>query len=348
MKHFSVDSDTPLSNRKDEHLNINLSEDVRSSLSTGLERISFIHEALPEINLSDIDLSLTLFGKRLSAPILISSMTGGTQVSTEINERLADVAEKYNIAMGVGSQRVALENPSKANLFSEIRNIAPNILLCANIGAIQLNNGYSIGDCKKAVEMIEADALILHLNPMQEALQDDGNTNFFNLSKNIENICKYMAVPVIVKEVGWGISTRTAKILFDCGVSAIDVAGAGGTSWSQVEKYRSQNEATSQLASSFRGWGISTVESIRNVAEINSGMKIFASGGIQDGIDIAKCLALGSVLGGMAGKFLRASSNSSNHVSDLVKLTIDQIKLSMFCTGTQNLSKLSPSLLVEK
>jgi isopentenyl-diphosphate delta-isomerase len=317
-------------------------------LSTGLERISFIHEALPEINLSDIDLSLTLFGKRLSAPILISSMTGGTQFSTEVNERLAFVAEKDNIAMGVGSQRVALENPLKADLFSNIRKIAPNILLFANLGAIQLNNGYSISDCKKAVDMIYADALILHLNPLQEALQDEGNTNFAMLAKKIENLCKNMNVPIVVKEVGWGISKRTAKILYDCGVSAIDVAGAGGTSWSQVEKYRSQNEATSQLASTFRNWGISTVESIRNVADINSGMLIFASGGIQDGLDITKCLALGAVLGGMAGKFLRASGNSSNHVSDLVKLTIEQIKLSMFCTGTQNLSKLSPSLLVEK
>ena len=232
-------------------------------------------------------------------------MTGGTQFAKEINRRLADVAEKYNIAMGVGSQRVALENPSKAKLFSEIRKFAPNILLFSNLGAIQLNNGFSMGDCKKAVDMIDADALILHLNPLQEALQDDGNTNFSNLSKNIESICKNMAVPIIVKEVGWGISKRTAKILFDCGVSAIDVAGAGGTSWSQVEKYRTQNEATSQLASTFRNWGISTVESIRNVADINSGMKIFASGGIQDGIDIAKCLALGAVLGGMAGKFLQ-------------------------------------------
>jgi isopentenyl-diphosphate Delta-isomerase len=339
-------TDTTITQRKDEHIKVNLSNDVKSHRTTGLERLAFIHEALPEINLCDIDLSSKLFGKKISAPILISSMTGGTELSRQINQRLAKVANEFNIAMGVGSQRAGLENPDTSPSFSVIRKTAPNILLFANLGAIQLNNGYTLDHCKRAIDMIGADGLILHLNPLQESLQEEGNTNFAFLSKNIESICKNLTIPVIVKEVGWGISKRTAKILWDSGVSVIDVAGAGGTSWSQVEMYRSKKEISRQLALTFYEWGIPTVDSIKNVLVSAPGMKIIASGGLQSGLDITKCIALGAILGGMAGMFLQASSASTDRLRELIQLTIEQIRISMFCTGASSLSKLSASQLV--
>src|SRR5512138_1838788 len=220
----------PIDQRKADHIKINLEKDVRSTLTTGLERYHFIHEALPELDLKRVDPSLSLLGKRLAAPILISSMTGGTEEAGEINQRLAEAAQEVGVAMGVGSQRAALEHPEQTPTFSITRKVAPNILLFANLGAVQFNYGYGIDQCRRAVEMIQADALYLHLNPLQEAVQDAGDVNFAGLAKKIEEICKKLDVPVVVKEVGWGISERTAKLLESCGVAAIDVAGAGGTS----------------------------------------------------------------------------------------------------------------------
>jgi isopentenyl-diphosphate delta-isomerase len=240
----------PIDQRKADHIKINLEKDVRSALTTGLEKYHFIHEALPELDLERIETSLSLFGKRLAAPILISSMTGGTEEAGEINQRLAEAAQEVGVAMGVGSQRAALENPKETPTFAIARKAAPDILLFANLGAVQLNYGYGIDQCRQAVDMIQADALILHLNPLQEAVQDAGDTNFAELSKKIEEICQKLEVPVIAKEVGWGISERTARILADCGVVAIDVAGAGGTSWSQVEMYRAPDEFTARPMSS--------------------------------------------------------------------------------------------------
>ena len=228
----------PIDQRKADHIKINLEKDVRSALTTGLENYHFVHEALPELDLEEVDTSLRLFGKTLAAPILISSMTGGTADAETINLRLAEAAQEMKIAMGVGSQRAAIENPEQAKTF-QVRRVAPDILLFANLGAVQLNYGYGIDQCRKAVDMIGADALILHSNPLQEAVQDAGDTNFAGLAQKIEEICRKLEVPVIAKEVGWGISERTARLLGDCGVAAIDVAGAGGTSWSQVEMYLS-------------------------------------------------------------------------------------------------------------
>jgi isopentenyl-diphosphate Delta-isomerase len=293
----------PIEERKADHIKINLEQDVRSALTTELENYHFIHQALPELDLERIDPSLSLFGKKLAAPILISSMTGGTEEAGEINQRLAEAAQEVGVAMGVGSQRAALEHPEQTPTFSIVRETAPDILLFANLGAVQLNYGYGIDHCRRAVDMIGADALILHLNPLQEAVQDAGDTDFAGLAKKIEEICKKLEVPVIAKEVGWGISERTAKLLADCGISAIDVAGAGGTSWSQVEMHRAPDEFTRKLAATFIGWGIPTAESILNVKRVLPEITVFASGGIRDGLDIAKCVALGASLGGMAGNF---------------------------------------------
>jgi isopentenyl-diphosphate delta-isomerase len=322
-----------INQRKADHLKINLEKDVRSGLTSGLERYHFVHQALPDMDLEAVDTTLSLFRKILKAPILISSMTGGTMEAKTINQRLAEAAQTVGVAMGVGSQRAAIDNPDLATTFSIARKAAPDILLFANLGAVQLNYGYNIDHCRRAVDMIQADALVFHLNPIQEAVQAEGNTNFSGLAKKIENVCKRIEVPVIVKEVGWGISARTAKILAECGVAAIDVAGAGGTSWSQVEMHRAPDEFTRQLCSTFVDWGIPTVASILNVKNAAATMKVFASGGLKDGLDIAKCVALGAILGGMAGQFLKAAAISSEKVLELIILTKRQIQVAMFGAG---------------
>jgi isopentenyl-diphosphate delta-isomerase len=329
----------PIDRRKADHIKINLEQDVRSALTTGLERIHFPHEALPELDLERVETRLSLFGKPLAAPILISSMTGGTAEAERINLHLAEAAQATGIAMGVGSQRAALEHPEQAKTF-QVRRVAPDILLFANLGAVQLNYGYGIDECRKAIDMIQADALIFHFNPLQEAVQDAGDTNFARLSRKLEEICKKLEVPVIGKEVGWGMSERSAKLLADCGVSAIDVAGAGGTSWSQVEMHRAPDEFTRELASTFVGWGIPTVESILNVRKAARDLKILASGGLKDGLDIAKCIALGATLGGMAGRFLKAAVISPEKTIDRVKLTKRQIQVAMFAAGAGDLNAL--------
>ena len=336
----------PIDQRKADHIKINLEQDVRSALSSGLEKYRFNHEALPELDLERIDTTLSLFGKKINSPILISSMTGGTDAAKTINMRLAEAAQECGIAMGVGSQRAAIEHPEQAETF-QVRKAAPDILLFANLGAVQLNYGYGIDQCRRAVDMIQADALILHLNPLQEAVQDAGDVNFSGLAKKIEEVCKKIEVPVIAKEVGLGISERTAKLLADCGVSAVDVAGAGGTSWSQVEMHRAPDEFTRQLAGTFVGWGIPTAESILNVKRAIPEMTIFASGGLKDGLDIAKSITLGATLGGMAGQFLKAAAISNENVVEMMKLTMRQIEVTMFAAGVGTLEGLQVGKLIE-
>ncbi|MBI3163586.1 MAG: type 2 isopentenyl-diphosphate Delta-isomerase [Chloroflexi bacterium] len=337
----------PIDQRKSDHIKINLEQDVRSALTSGLEKYHFIHEALPELDLNRIDTSLNLFGKQLASPTLVSSMTGGTSEAETINLRLAEAAQECGTAMGVGSQRVAIENPEQARTF-QVRRVAPDILLFANLGAVQFNYGYGIDQCRRAVDMIQADALYLHLNPLQEAVQDAGDTNWAGLAKKIEEVCKKIEVPVIAKEVGWGISERTAKLLANCGVSAIDVAGAGGTSWSQVEMHRAPDEFTRHLAATFVGWGIPTAESIVGVKRAVPEMRVFASGGIKDGLDIAKCIALGATLGGMAGNFLKAAAVSTEKAVEMMKLTKRQIEVTMFACGAERIGELENRRLVKQ
>ena len=336
---------TPISERKSDHIRINLENDVRSGVTTGFENYRFFHRALPEINLEDVDLSLEIFGKRLRAPILISSMTGGTQEAAKINQNLAVAAQEAGIAIGVGSQRAAIEQPQLTPSF-QLRKFAPDILLFANLGAVQLNYGYGIQECRQAVEMIEADALILHINALQEAVQPEGDTKFKGLLKKIELVCKYLPVPVIAKEVGWGFSKKDARLLAEAGVAAIDVAGAGGTSWTQVEMYRAKSESQSRLASAFLDWGIPTSEAIVNVREAAPELIVFASGGLQTGIDIAKCIALGASLGGMASFLLKQAVNSLNDTIDRIDGIIRELKVCMFACGASQLNDLKTDLLV--
>ncbi len=340
---------TLISSRKADHIRINLQEDVRSGLSTGLERYRFTHQALPEFNLDDVDATLSLFERRLQAPILISSMTGGTPEAGAINRALAAAAQETGIAMGVGSQRAAIEHPELAATF-QMRQVAPDVLLFANLGAVQLNYGYGVDHCRRAVEMIAADALILHLNPLQEAVQPDGDTRFAGLLHKIEAVCKALraqGIPVIVKEVGWGISEQAARQLVDAGVSAINVAGAGGTSWAQVEMHRAQDESQARLAAAFLNWGIPTAESILQVRRAAPEIPIFASGGLRTGLDIAKCVALGATLGGMAVPFLKAAVHSIEVTVQTIHEVQREIKVAMFAAGAKNLKELQNTPLVK-
>ena len=339
MKPSRAENVANISTRKDDHIRINLNEDVRSGITTGLEDIRLVHNALPDTNFSQIDPSITFLGKRMRLPLLISSMTGGTETGENINRLLASAAENYGLAMGVGSQRIVLDDPGVATMFN-IRKYAPGILLFANIGAVQLNYGYSVEHCHKAVESIQADGLILHLNPLQEALQDNGNTDFSGILRKIESITSNLGKPVIVKEVGWGISSAVALQLKNAGVSAIDVAGAGGTSWSQVEMHRAPDALLERTAASFLSWGIPTVQSIRNVVEVAPGIPVIASGGLRNGIDLAKCIALGASLGGIAGHFLRAAAISSTELELLIEQVRSELLISMFVTGSKNLDEL--------
>jgi isopentenyl-diphosphate delta-isomerase len=338
---------TQTSTRKSDHIRINLEENVQSGLTTGLERYRFIHQALPEVNLEDVDLHLKLFGRQLNAPILISSMTGGTSEAAAINQTLATAAQEAGIAMGLGSQRAAIEQPELASTF-QVRSVAPDILLFANLGAVQLNYKYGVDQCQRAVDMIGADALILHLNALQEAVQPEGDTRFAGLLKKIEIVCRSLQVPVIAKEVGWGFSEQAAHQLFAAGVSAIDVAGAGGTSWTQVEMHRAKTESQARLAAAFIEWGIPTAEAIQNVRRAAPQLVVFASGGIRTGIDIAKCIALGATLGGMASPFLKAAARSVEDTIQTIEEIRREIQVCMFAAGAKNLNELSNTPLSGK
>jgi isopentenyl-diphosphate delta-isomerase len=332
--------------RKADHIRINLEEDVAfKKLTTGLENYFFMHQALPEINLSEVNTGTSFLGKQLSTPLLISSMTGGTPEASEINRILAEAAQTVGIAMGLGSQRAAIEDSGLAHTY-HVRQVAPDILLFANIGAVQLNYSYGLDHCLRAVEMCEADALILHFNALQEAVQPEGDGNFANLLGKVEQICRNLPVPVIAKEVGWGFAEETARRLANAGVAAIDVAGAGGTSWSQVEMYRAPTARHARVAGAFIDWGIPTAVSIQYCRRAAPNLPIIASGGISNGIDVAKCIALGANLVGFAGDFLRAANqNGVAGVIEMAETITDELRIAMFCAGAENIDALGSTPL---
>lgn len=337
-----MQDDAKIAKRKSDHISINLNQDVRSTQSAGFENYHFRHEAVPEISLDQVDTSTLFFGKRLVAPILISSMTGGAVHTRQLNEILATAAEKMQIAIGLGSQRVAIRHPETRPSF-QIRKFAPTTLLFANLGAGQLNDGFGIDECKLAVEMIEADALIFHFNTLMEAVQPEGNTDFSGLLPKLEKICANLGVPVIAKEVGWGIDYKTAKRLADAGVACIDVAGAGGTSWSEVEAYRNTG-IHKTVAHSFRGWGMPTAYCLESIANSDLDVPLIASGGLDNGIDLAKSLALGAALGGFARKLLYAADQSYDNLIEVLTEIELELKYTMFACGIKNINEFDHSL----
>jgi isopentenyl-diphosphate delta-isomerase len=335
------DSVRDIEQRKSDHIRINVEQDVRGKgITTGFEAYRFLHQALPEIDFGGVTTTCHVLGHSLGAPILISSMTGGVPRAAEINRTLAAAAQHFGLAMGVGSQRLALEQ-AQFEQYYRVRDAAPDILLFANIGAVQLNYGYGVEDCLRAVRMVEADALFLHLNPLQEAVQVGGNVNFGGLAARIHEVCHALPIPVVVKEVGWGISAEVAQLLVEAGVSAIDVAGAGGTSWSEVERHRGGSAHLQRVAGSFASWGISTVESLLAVRRAAPNLTVFASGGLRTGIDVAKAIALGASLAGLASPALRAAVQSETALHEELAAIIAELRTTMFCLGASTIGELS-------
>lgn len=340
--------DTTHRSRKLEHLRISLNEPVQFRETTnGLERYRFVHQALPNLALDEIVLATTFFNKPLRAPLLISSMTGGAAEAERINLTLAAAAQATGIAMGLGSQRAAIEDAALARTY-RVRRIAPDILLFANLGAIQLNYSYSIDQCRRAVEMIQADALILHLNAIQEAVQIGGNTNWKGLLAQIEKVCCALDVPVIGKEVGFGISEEAARQLASAGVAAIDVAGAGGTSWAAVEARRAPSPSARQLAEAFWDWGIPTAESLERARRGAPNLPLLASGGIRDGVEVAKCIALGASLVGFASPMLKLADQGVEAIIEGIQLIEAELRIAMFGIGARDLIALRDTKHLEK
>jgi isopentenyl-diphosphate delta-isomerase len=319
--------------RKARHIDICLDDDVRSALDPGWSAIRLRHEALPEIALADVDPSARFLHFRLRAPILISSMTGGTERAGEINRRLAAAAEAAGILLGLGSGRAMIENPELRASF-DVRATAPTAVIFANIGAVSLNYGIGIDQIRRLVADLGADGLFLHLNPLQEALQPAGDTNFRGLLAKIGGLCRALEVPVVAKGVGSGIAEGTVARLLDAGVAGIDVAAAGGTSWARVEGKRSGDGRREALAETFAGWGVPTADAVRALRARFPGVPLIASGGVRTGVEIAKALALGADLCGIALPFLAAADRSQAAVDDLIAELTDGLRIAMFATGS--------------
>lgn len=320
--------------RKAEHLRLALEDSVQLE-QTFFREYRFEHRALPEIDYRSVDPSREFLGRDLRAPLLISCMTGGAEEAGRINRNLAAAAEACGVAMGVGSQRAALEDPSLEWTFA-VRDLAPSVPLLANLGAVQLNHGYGVEECRKAVEMVDADALVFHLNPLQEAIQPEGDRNFRELLPRMAEVAEGLDVPVASKEIGCGISRDTARALADAGLRIVDVAGLGGTSWARIEGRRGRDASLGEL---FANWGIPTPRAIREVAALD-GLTVIGSGGLRSGLDVAKAVALGADLAGMAGPFLAPATESAERVAETVRRIVRELRIAMFCTGSLDLGEL--------
>lgn len=328
--------------RKDEHISICLEQPVQGQgITTGLEKWKFKHLSLPEINFSDIDLSTTLFGKQVATPLLISSMTGGTEQANRINHTLAAAAEQRGWSLGLGSMRVAIEHPELAYSF-QLRSYAPTIPIIANLGLVSLNYGIGIEQCRQVVALAEADALVFHMNSLQEVFQPEGDTNFAGLLRKLEAVIARLEVPVGVKEVGWGIDAEVRDRMLAIGVQFIDVAGAGGTSWSQVEHYRTHSAIQRAAATSFADWGIPTADCL---LELRDGMQqhtLIGSGGLHTGIDAAKVLALGADAAGFGRTLLShaVAAEDGQAINERLATIEYELKAAMFGIGARTIAQL--------
>jgi isopentenyl-diphosphate delta-isomerase len=333
--------------RKKEHVDIVVREDVRfRTKTTGLESVEFVHNALPELNFSEVTTSASFLGKTLKAPFMVSCMTGGYADALKINGALAAVCEESGIALGVGSQRQALEERTFHRTFSIVREHAPTIPVVGNIGAAEVVR-LGTDAAMRLVDLIRADALAIHLNPVQEFLQPEGNPDFRGVLGGIERLVRSLSVPVIVKEIGAGISASVAGRLLDAGVRIIDVAGAGGTSWAGVEILRRKNAPS---YAGFWDWGIPLAMSLRDVVRLRSAEKKFtviASGGVASGLDAAKCLALGADLVASARLFLvELHSSGKSGLRRLIAQWERELRGAMFLTGSRTVVDLRSAQLV--
>ena len=335
--------------RKSDHIKICLDQFAQAKKVTpGFEDIHFIHKALPEIDKKEIDLSTEFLGHKLAAPIIVGAMTGGTSEAASINSVIAETVESLQIGMGVGSQRAALEDQELEKTFAIARQKAPTAFLIANIGGVQLVNGYGIKEIKKTIEMIDADAIAIHLNALQEAIQPEGQTNFQGILKRISEITKVIDKPVIVKETGCGIAFEEAKKLENAGVKAIDVGGTGGTSFAAVEFFRTkgeENRIQHQLGDAFWDWGIPTVSSIVEIVQKVS-IPIIASGGVRCGLDIAKALAINASLSSIARPILRTAVCGVKETKNLLSFLMAELRTVMFLVGADKIEELTNTPLV--
>ena len=337
--------------RKAQHLDIVLKRDVGAhAVATGLDAIRFEHVALPEIALADVDLSTAFLNRRLAAPLLVSSMTGGPERADGINRAIAAASQRLGIAFGVGSQRVALEGGNaglaRGGFGRHLRDAAPDVPILANFGAAQLREWEGADMARRAVDMIGADALIVHVNPLQEAVQPEGDRDWRGLLDKLAALQRASPVPVIVKEVGAGISGTQAKRLWECGIRIIDVAGAGGTSWAAVEAERHDDPRMKAIAAPFRDWGIPTSAAIVDVRGACPSATVIASGGLRDGVDIAKSIRLGADLAGFAAGVLEAALAGGDALTDRLGILIEQLRIACFCTGSRTLADLRHARLV--
>jgi isopentenyl-diphosphate Delta-isomerase len=345
----STDSHSELEtikNRKKEGIDIPLKKGAQArTASTYLEFVRLVHNALPEIDYTDIETSCIFMDRRFSAPLIIDSMTGGTPEARKINERLGKLAQEYDIPMGLGSQRAGLKSEELASTYSVARKNAPHAFLIANIGGAQLSKGLTVSEVEKIVEMIRADALVIHLNPLQELIQPEGEPRYSGVLEQIANLVMHLNLPVMVKEVGAGISREVASRLEMAGVSAINIAGSGGTSWAGVEKIRAdaaRNRIKIHLGELFWDWGIPTAISL---IEAKRAVKtpIIASGGLRNGLEVAKCIALGADMCAMAYPFLLAAAQSLDNLFEYMNLLLAELKSTMFLLGSKNIEMLKRS-----
>lgn len=323
------------------HIEACLDPGVEYVKTTGFERFDFTHQALTEVQLSSIDLSLELMNKSLAAPLMIAPMTGGVGRGAEINRRLASAAERHGLAMGLGSVRIAIEDPSRADLF-KVRDVAPSTMLFANVGAGQLCAGWGVAECRRAVAIVQADHLFIHLNPIQEAVQS-GSLDFRGLFDRIVEVARTLAqdgIVVGVREVGFGLSSEVARRLIDAGIALLDCAGAGGTSWAKVEARCAEDPSGIALGRAFGEWGIPTADSLRAVRALSPHVHLVATGGLRTGIDVAKAIALGADLGAMARPFLVAAAESEQALEDFILHTLAELRIAMLGAGAGNLEDL--------
>jgi len=326
--------------RKIEHIQIIHDDREVDRRKFFFDEIRLQHRALPELDYAAVDPSTTFMGKKLSFPLLISSMTGGDhELLRTINRNLARAAEATGVAMGVGSQRVMFTNPEARSSF-DIRRFAPNALLFSNVGAVQLNYGFSLETCKKAMSVLEADALYLHLNPLQEVVQPEGDTNFSGLADKIADVARQLDKPVVLKEVGAGISKTDVELVMDRGIQYIDVAGRGGTSWSRIEHHRHTDANADELGLTFQDWGIPTPVALRSLTPYRDRLTLVASGGVRSGLDMIKAFILGASLCGLASPFLQPATESTDKVVEVILRLKKEFTTGMFLLGVKNIESL--------
>lgn len=336
-----------ITNRKDQHLDVVLDGRGRHALATGFDDWRFVHEALPDVDYDRIDLGVDFLGRRLRAPFLISSMTGGPSRAEAINIRLAEAAQRLGIALAVGSQRAALEEGGASHgLGRSLRERAPEVPLLANIGAAQLTRGVGRDEALRLVEMIDADALIVHLNPLQEACQPEGDRDWWGVASALHALIRDLDIPVVVKETGSGISATTAERLVAMGAAAIDVAGAGGANWGLIEGERATQDHDRDHAAAFAGWGIPTARAIAEVRNALPDIVLIGSGGIRDGVDAAKAIRLGADVVGVASGVIQAATRSTDDVVAVFETLTRQLRTACFCVNASGLAALKRAALV--